>query len=164
MLIRHVYIPILREYKSNRKLSESQVKKRLEKQGWEVWRGGNIGCLRRDDIYPNVRRKYEKLRAILGQDLDLMQYLCSVHHGMPDYFCFRKGEKKFVECKLGHEQLSNGQKACFEVLMRHGYNVEVHKLVFECTKLREADVDILSGAKVVREKQERLKLHYKRRK
>jgi hypothetical protein len=158
--IRHIYIPLRRKYKSRQGLSERRIKKRLEKKGWEIWRGGFIHCIRYKDLYPNVFRKYIRLRKILGNDLEYLQYLSVVHHGMPDFFCRRKKKLKFVECKLGHEQLSERQKKCFPKLMELGYKVEVHKLVFPCTKLRIADVDLKTGEKIIREKQMRLKLHY----
>ena len=154
-LVRHRYIPLSRVYKSNRRLSERIVRQRLERAGWTVWRGGAL-AIHRDECYPNVHRKYSILDELLGEKLELLQLFCAVHHGMPDYFCHRKGEFKFVECKLGHEQLSRLQKRCIARLKAEGFTVEVHKLVFPETKLREADVDIDTHAKSVRDRQLRL--------
>ena len=140
-------IPIRKQYKSNFRLSETQIKKRLEKQGWTVWRGGYLHCTRYDELYPNVKKKY-------------LQYLCAVHHGMPDFFCQRKKEIKFVECKLGNETIKENQKKCIRKLQEYGMEVEVHRFVFKPTKIREAYLDLDSGTKKVTEKQERLKSRY----
>ena len=45
--------------------SEREIKKRLEKQGWEVWRSASINILLRNEIYPNVRKKYDPLHKLL---------------------------------------------------------------------------------------------------
>jgi hypothetical protein len=153
-----------RSYKSHRRLSENQLRIKLEKSGWTVWRGGYLNCLREDELYPNAYRKYSMLYDILEDRLDFLQYLCVIHHGMPDFLCYRKGELKFVECKLGNEQLSNAQKKCIAKLQENGFRVEVHKFVFHSTKIREANVDIISNSKEIIKKQERLKLHYKNHK
>ncbi len=88
---------------------------------------------------------------------ELLQYWSFVHHGLPDYACFRNGEFLFVECKLGHEQLSTLQKKCIGKLQNLGFTVEVHKLVEDCTKRREATVELLTGFTWVLEKQTTLR-------
>ncbi len=141
-------------------MSERELRKRLERQGWTVWRGALINILRRDELYPNVRRKYEILKELLQDHhphhFELLEYYCAVHHGLPDFLCFRNKEFLFVECKLGHEQLLPGQKICIQKLQKLGFKVEVHKLVQDCTKTRLALVDLEEGEKIVIEKQLRL--------
>ena len=166
MDVRHQYVPIRRTRRTARGLSELQLKTRLEKQGWTVWRGGQIGMTRKAEIYPNVERKYTLLIELLKRDhpdhVELLQYLCAVHHGMPDYLCYRQktNEWKFVECKYKHEQLSQRQKTCIQKLSSLGFTVEVHKLVDHQTKARNAMVNLKTGAKKVNEQQ--LKLNSKR--
>jgi len=162
--VRFLYLPIPRRYATRHGLSEKYVKRRLERSGWTVWRGALLNVLKRVEVYPNVRKKYELLVALLCEyhpgTLEEMQYLCHVHHGMPDFLSFRRGEFKFVECKLGHEQLNPGQKKCIPKLQKLGIPVEVHKVVDPCTKLREAWVDVENGEKEVVEKQLRIKMRY----
>jgi len=68
---------------------------------------------------------------------------------MPDFLCHHPAKGfRFVECKLGHEQLRDGQKRCIRRLQLLGFDVEVWKLVDACTKIREAAVDIESGARL----------------
>jgi hypothetical protein len=167
MDVRHQYIPMRRTRRTARGLSELQLRQRLEKQGWTVWRGGAIGITRRAELYPNVERKYTLLIELLAKDhaqhVELLQYLCAVHHGMPDFLCYRGkggGEWKFVECKYKHEQLSERQKTCIQKLTSLGFTVEVHKLVDHQTKTRNATVNLKTGAKNVKEQQ--LKLNSKR--
>ena len=156
------YVPVRKFPDSKRGLSEKLLKRRLEKQGWIVWRGGSFNVLRKDDIYPNVRRKYEKLRGLMKRGhFEYFQYLCSVHHGMPDFFCYRNGEFKFVECKLQYEQLSELQKVCMRKLQQMGYNVEMHKLVDYRTKTLKAGYDLNTGEKIVLQKQSTLKNYNK---
>ena len=68
---------------------------------------------------------------------------------MPDFICYRRGRFKFVECKLGHEQLSKRQKICIKKLRQYGYAIEVHKIVDPCTKVWKAIVDIDTGKRNV---------------
>jgi len=146
MLVKFIYVPIAKKYKSNRGLSERLIRKRLEGEGWEVWRGGFLHAPRME-VYPNVLKKYKRLEHLIDPaTLDHLQYLCVVHHGMPDFLCYRDGFK-FVECKLGHEQLSKVQKLCIPLLKKLGFPVEVHKMVFDCTKDRVALVNIKNGKK-----------------
>lgn len=164
MHVLHTYVPKRKSRRSNYGLSEVQIKAKLEREGWEVWRGGNIGITRRAEIYPNVERKYKRLCELLQQDypdkLELLQYLCHVHHGMPDYLCYRskggKAEWKFVECKFLHEQLSARQKTCIAKLQHLGFIVEVQKLVDHRTKTRSAHVNLSTGKKQVKEVQLKL--------
>jgi hypothetical protein len=157
-MVRHIYVPKSREYKSNRKLSEKIIKRKLEKEGWTVWRGGSLNA-HRSENYPNVIKKYSLLDTLLGEKLELLQYLCEVHHGMPDFFCHRKGECKFVECKFENEQLNALQKKCIARLMQEGYIVEVHKLTHSL--LREGYLDLETNKRVIVERQMKLKRKYK---
>jgi len=154
--IQLVYVPIGNySYKTQQGLAERQLRKRLEKQGWTVWRGGNFNLLRQqNNAYPSVRKAYEKLfqKIVVSHGapmLERLQYICSVHHGMPDFICWRRGQWKFVECKRGHEQLSARQKTCVRILQEMGFAIEVHKLVDPCTKTRDALVSFETGAKYV---------------
>jgi hypothetical protein len=145
--------------------SEEELKKRLERHGWTVWKGGLIGITRRKELYPNVERKYSRLKELLLRDfpefVEELEYINAVHHGMPDYICFRnwnhKKEWKFVECKLMHEQLSARQKICIRKLQAMGFAVEVQKLVDHRTKMRHAEVDLENKLKRIRERQTTLK-------
>lgn len=160
-VVKHIYIPITKKYRAIKGLSERQIKKRLENEGWEVWRGGSLHVLRKDYLYPNVERKYKRLAKLIDPEaFKYLQYLSKVHHGMPDFLCYRHAFK-FVECKLGHEQLSVVQKKCIRILLSKGFDVEIHKLVYGCTKDRIAYIDIENGVKTIKEKQMRMKLHWK---
>src|SRR3989344_7853452 len=98
------YFPIPLSYTTRRGLSEKYHKKLLEKHHWIVWRGSSIGNYRRTLVYPNVYRKYRYLTDLLAEfypeHLEHLFLLCAVHHGMPDFICYRNGEFKFIECKL----------------------------------------------------------------
>jgi len=150
-------VPIRREYACNTGLSERYFRRVLEKQGWLVWRGGSIDMLRRDELYPNVRRKYGKLISLLSlhhpDKLQLLQYWCAVHHGMPDFICYRKGRFKFVECKFKHEQLSKRQKLCIQKLQALGFKVEVLKFVDPSTRTIRARINYKTKEKIILEKQ-----------
>lgn len=154
------YVPMRREFPSRHGLSERELRRRLEKQGWQVWRGGLLHTSWDFESWPNVLRKYDELRGLLERHapgkLEELQYLSSVHHGMPDFICFRDGAFKFVECKLGHEALSVRQRKCIPKLQDLGFMVEVHKLVPGESRPRRARVELGSRRKVVVEKQMRL--------
>lgn len=162
MVVTFRYLPLPDRCKApshkRKGMSEREIRRLLEKRGWKVWRGSLISILRRDELYPNVKRKYELLRELLNLHhpgtFELLEYLCAVHHGIPDFLAFHSQQGfRFVECKLGHEQLSARQKACITKLQELGFEVEVWKLVEECTKLRHAEVDLESGEKRVVERQ-----------
>ena len=144
-----IYVPIRNyPYKTRVRLSEIQLRKRLERQGWEVWRGGFFHALN-EDLYPAVRRKYVRLVQLIKKKygknkLDFLCYMDRVHHGMPDLACYHPILKKFkfVECKLGYEQLSKRQINTITRLQQEGFKVEVHKLVDVSTKIRRAKVNI----------------------
>ncbi|MCX6709119.1 MAG: VRR-NUC domain-containing protein [Candidatus Woesearchaeota archaeon] len=158
-----VYIPIRKyPYKSRQGLAELQLRKRLEKQGWQVWRGGFVHAIAAD-VYPAVKRRYVQLAELITElygdkALDLLCYLCTVHHGMPDLVCYNPALKqfKFVECKLGHEGLSDRQVVTIQRLQEAGFQVEVHKLVEECTKTRKAEVNLATKEKKILEKEMKL--------
>lgn len=155
-----VYVPIRKyPYKTRHGLAELQLRKRLEKQGWKVWRGGFVHAIAAD-VYPAVRKRYLELAELIMElkgekALDFLCYLCTVHHGMPDLVCYNPAsqEFKFVECKLGHEGLSNRQVITIKRLVDAGFNVEVHKLVDDCTKTRKAEIDLIANKKRILEKQ-----------
>jgi hypothetical protein len=165
------YIPMRRyPYKSRHGLAELQLRKRLEKQGWHVWRGGFVHAIAAD-VYPSVKKKYlflaELVREIYGDSaLDFLCYLCAVHHGMPDLVCYhpQKKEFKFVECKFGHEQLSSRQVVTIKKLQDAGFVTEIHKLVDDCTKTRRAEVNLATKQKKVLEKEMTLSYYKKGRK
>jgi hypothetical protein len=155
--VTHVYIPLSREYTKNKGLSERLIKRRLEAQGWTIWRGGCLNILKRDELYPNVRKKYETLMELLTyhhpDDIEKLQYLSAVHHGMPDYLCYRNSRFLFVECKFKYEQLSEVQKQTIAKLKWMGFDVEVHKIVGAPTKARTAIIDLSNGKKEILEVQ-----------
>ncbi|MBD3318342.1 hypothetical protein GF342_00350 [Candidatus Woesearchaeota archaeon] len=155
--IRYEYVPMKKHYAQKRGLSERILRQRLERQGWTVWRGGSIHITRYEELYPNVRRKYELLIRLLDDHKpdtkEILQYYCMIQHGMPDFLCYKNGRFKFVECKLQYEQLSHRQKRCIMKLQDLGFDVEVHKLVDKRTKMREALVDMFTNCKIVRERQ-----------
>lgn len=159
-VVLHLFVPMSKVYDDNQGLSERILRKRLERQGWSVWRGGSIGIERVPDVYPNVKERYTLLSRLLekhhGDKADALRFLCAVHHGMPDFICFRDGVFKFVECKFKHEPLSGRQRKCIARLQGMGFIVEVHKLVDHRTLARECVVDLVSGHKTVMRKQERL--------
>jgi len=164
--IRHLYIPMRKAFPDRHGLAEREIKRRLEKQGWIVWRGELVGLLRHarnhpeQELYANVKKKYELLELLLNDHhpsrLDDLQYLSAVHHGMPDYLCYRQGRFLFVECKLCHEQLSRAQKFTIRRLQALGFGIEVHKLVDHRTKLRSAAVSIETNVAEIKERQLRL--------
>ncbi|MFH1642930.1 MAG: DNA polymerase domain-containing protein [Nanoarchaeota archaeon] len=156
--IKQKYIPVNKKYPTNRGLSERLIKKRLEKDGWIVWKGSLIDILKwNNDPYPNVLRKYAKLTELLRKyypnKIEELYYLNHVHHGMPDFLCYKNGEFKFIECKFLYESLSKLQKRCVAKLFELGFNVEVHKIVDHRTKTREAEVYVLNNCKEIMDEQ-----------
>lgn len=146
-------------YKTRHRLSETQLRKRLEKQGWKVWRGGFVHAFSLE-LYPNVRRWYWQLKNLICEmygepTWESLCYISYVHHGMPDFICYHPilKECKFVECKLGHEQLSKRQVLTIQKLDRLGFVTEIHKLVDPCTKTREANVDLVFKKKEILEQE-----------
>ena len=139
--------------------AEKVVRRRLEKKGWIVWRGGSLHNARRD-VFPNVKEKYRLFEHLMDRYVpgkkEFLQYLSSSQHGMPDFLCFFHGTFLFVECKFRHEQLSERQKKCIARLQKHGFHVEVHKVVTKETKVRRAVLELHTGRKHVLEQQKRL--------
>lgn len=166
-----VYVPMRNyPYKTRRGLAETQLKKRLEKHGWHVWRGGFFHAIN-GDLYPVVKRKYIHLVQLIkehynGRMLDYLSYMSAVNHGMPDYICYHPHLKqlKFVECKFGHEQLSQRQITTIHKLKERGLTIEVHKLVEPCTKTRKARVNIITKKKNILENVKPLTSYGKKRK
>ena len=151
-IVLHEYIPLKKQYDNRGGLSERILKQRLEQQGWIVWKSALIGFWESAD--PNVERKNAKLHELLDPETrEWLEYMNAVHHGLPDYICYRAGKWKFVECKLGHEQLNKNQRKCIPKLKGRGFHVEVHKLVEDCTKTRAALVQLGTREKKILEKQ-----------
>ncbi|MFH1916468.1 MAG: VRR-NUC domain-containing protein [Nanoarchaeota archaeon] len=146
---------------SRRALSERLAKKRLEKKGWTVWRGGLFSITKREEIYPSVLHKYTLLLELMEKHypgkVEALQYLCDVHHGMPDFVCYKDGIFRFVECKLIYETLSLRQKRCLKKLAQLGFPVEVMRLVDKRTMKRRAVYDVQNGRRKILECQERIK-------
>lgn len=157
VIVPHTYSPLPLRVTDRRGLAERLVRKRLERQGWLVWRGQLLLFPPAEDTYPNVRRKYDHLRALLErkvpQLLDALAFLAQQHYRIPDFLCYKVGRFKFVECKLEHEQLSERQRRCIVFLVSLGFDVEVHKVVGPETKARRALVDIIDGKRNVQERQ-----------
>lgn len=157
LTIRHLFFESHARAESRLGLSEKLLSRRLQRQGWELWRGGILHILRQGEPYPNVRRKYERLQSLLEKNLpgtfEHLQYLCHVHHGMPDFLCYRNRQFKFVECKLGYEPLRHNQRLCIRRLLELGFEVEVHTLAVPSTRRLVADHDLQTGKKYVIERQ-----------
>jgi hypothetical protein len=163
-VIQYYYIPNHNTYKDNRGLAERQIKKRLEKQHWEVWRGSLIGLTRSGkEMFPSVRRKYTRLVHLLHychpEHLEILQYISSVQKGIPDFICYRYGVFKFVECKFKHEQLSLRQKKCIRRLQSLGFTVEVMKFVDPSTRLRVLHVNHHTQERRVLSRQKALRVY-----
>lgn len=142
--------------KPRKGLSERYIRKKLERNGWTVWRGGMLHVTEHE--YPNVEKKYKKLDKILKNYscYKQLRYLSAIHHGMPDFICYKNRELKFVECKLEYETLSRRQITCISELQKLGFTVEVHRLVKECTKDRVVDMNMEFKKKLVLEAQTKL--------
>jgi len=139
--VKYVFVPLAIP-KNRRGFAEKALKKRLEKNGWSVWRAGLIGMENPYPEYPAVAKKYQQLHLLLKKycprHLEQLHYINAVHHGLPDFICMRNNKFLFVECKLVYESLSKKQKKCIALLQRLGFSVEVHKVVDERTKTRIA--------------------------
>jgi hypothetical protein len=153
----HVYVPVDTHVDVRTGLAEAVLRRRLVKQGWRVWRSDCLLWGRKQEVYPNVQFAYEELAALLDKYVpdarEYLEYMHRVHHGLPDFICFRSGTFKFVECKLEHESLQLSQRKCIPKLQAFGFLVEVHKLVDYRTKARQALVDLRTGEKHIQETQ-----------
>jgi len=152
-LVKQVYVHVPRMPSSRRGLSEKIVRRRLEKQGYTIWRGGFLYAAQTIDPYPNVLKKYQLLEKLLDKHKPMtkepLQYMCRVNHGMPDLLVFKRGKFKFVECKLIYEQLSRRQKICIRKVIALGFIVEIHRVVDDRTKAREAIINLNNGDKKI---------------
>jgi DNA polymerase elongation subunit (family B) len=141
---KEIYIPAPKKYGDYRGVSEMLVKRYLEKRGWLVWRGSLVHIAGKSHEYPNVERKYKILCDLLDTyhpDVrEHLAYICRVHHGMPDFICYRDGKFLFVECKLAYETVKTGQRICAQKLTELGFEVQIHRIVHEATKVRVAYV------------------------
>lgn len=142
--------------KNRKGFSESYIRKKLEKRGWTVWRGGYLHAQRKPNTYPNVKKKYERLKKLLGDDLNILQYICVVHHGMPDFLVYKSNTFKFIECKLGYESVKSRQKKTISVLKNLGYNVEIHRVLEHPTQKQETTLKLHKGKKTVVQKQHKI--------
>lgn len=142
-----------------RGFSEEYIRSSLERQGWDVWRGGYLHANRKPDVYPNVERRYREVERLLGDHLTILQYIGVVHHGMPDLLCYKLGTFKFVECKLGYETLRDRQRETIKALDNIGFDVELHRVVEHATKRRVANLNVDSGDRQVITRQEQLKTY-----
>ena len=148
---------------SNKGLSESFIRKKLEKQGYIVWRSEYFH-LDFAEHYPNVRKEYEKLRDLMEKHhpgmLEQLKYLNHVHHGMPDLIVFKDNAFKFIECKFNNEQLLSSQRKCISKLLELGFKVEIIKLIDPKQRIRSMEEDVLTKEKKIKEKQMKLKKRY----
>lgn len=153
-----VYIYPSKKTSQERGKSEKEIKKKLEKQGWEVWRSASINFLYNPDLFPVVLKKYQRLHMLLDayypKEKEYIQLLAAVHHGLPDFICFRQGIFKFIECKRGYEQLSDAQKICIPKLQELGFIVELHILGYLSTKTTKAILK--DGKKKIVERQQKI--------
>lgn len=158
--VKFISHPIAKRYPSYRGVSERIIRRHLERQGWQVWRGGFLHAFWNEELFPSVRRKYSLLQALMTpEQFGDLQLLSSFHYGMPDFLCYRR-EFLFIECKLGHEPLSDRQKKCISMLLELGWKVEIHALVHGCTSARRGYFDLSTGKKNIQEKQLKLKLKW----
>lgn len=160
---RHIELPFKYFSKQKKGLSESYVKKLLERKGFVVWRSEYFH-LDFTEHYYNVRKKYDRLRDLLDKFhpgvLDELKYLNHVHHGMPDFIVFKDNKFMFIECKFNHEQLMIGQRKCISKLLDLGFQVEIYKLVHPKTRARSVEEDLITRQKKIKEKQMKLKKRY----
>ena len=153
VLERNYQIPL---HPSDRKgFSEKRIRERLEDKGWMVWRGGFLHATRKREVYPNVEKKYKKLNRLVN-GLELLQYICVVHHGMPDFLCYKSGTLKFIECKLGYESLSERQRKTIAYLLKHGYKIEIHRIVEHQTKRDVSKLNIATNEREIVKEQEKI--------
>lgn len=152
-----VAYPVPHRYRTRKGLSEKMIRKKLEKKGYLVWRGAMIHT--KEHEYPNVEKKYRLLADLLEEHrpgtLEQLRYMSRMS-GMPDFFCYRDGEFKFVECKLGYECLSERQKKCIGKLQQMGFEVEVHRLVDKQTKDGIALVNLSIGTRNMIQEQKKI--------
>jgi hypothetical protein len=124
-----------------------------------VWRGGYLHAPN-VETYPNVTRKYERLLSYLPQHyVNVLQYLCVVHRGMPDLLCYKAGTLKFIECKLDYEPLRDAQKQCIVKLQALGFPVEVWRVAQANVRYRRRRLDVLTDVHERLESQEPLTPH-----
>src|SRR3989338_6006490 len=148
-------IPLHKFSKDKRGFSENFVKKSLERKGYLVFRPEFLH-LDFSDYYPNVKRKYVLLGNLLEKyhpgRYEELRYINHVHHGMPDFLCFKDGKFLFIECKLNHEPLLSGQRKTISRLFSMGFPVEIYRLVHPKVRARRMDEDVITKKRRVIEK------------
>ena len=159
-------------YQSRSGLAERIAKNYFEKSGYEVFRGQAI--LRNSinyHVYENVKRKYDRLENILLNKLGLDLYLLrnQLKKGIPDFFCFRKQDKRmfFAEIKLEHEQIKPHQLECMSILEKYGFNVVLIRIkskMYRAESIIKLQGNIeenkkLSNRKII-VKQEKIRVRY----
>lgn len=151
-------------YKTRRQLSEKLVHQYFLKKGYEVFRGtrilGHEGSLNYE-LYPNVKRKYDRLEKILYKKLGLHLWTLRelLGKGIPDFFVHKGNTSFFVEVKLEHESIKKHQLACMKLLTEFGFDsviIRVKSKPHLLKKIVEVNEDHLETVYVV-SKQERLR-------
>lgn len=81
-------------------------------------------------LYENVKRKYDRLEAILQRRLGarLEDFRKSLGSGIPDFFVHNRTESFFVEAKLEHEQVRKGQLSRIRLMEKFGFMVVVVRI------------------------------------
>lgn len=142
---------------TNRGHAETIIRRALQRDGWKVWRGGFL-ILGLQSEYERLRNKYQQAKDIVIQQHGEGMWEClstlAKYRGMPDFFCYHPilRTTKFIECKLGYEQLSTYQRRTLHVLTNWGFDVEVHVVGLPHMSAKTAVFDLLTKRKQVIEK------------
>jgi|SRR3989344_1827136 len=155
-------------YKSRHRLSERIVRNHFLKSGFEVFRGTSILGAEQSmyyDLYPNVRKKIDRLERILLGKIGLKLWILRniVSNGIPDYFIHKNGKSFFVEVKLEHESIKKNQLNCMQLLENFGFDIFIIRVkenpyrIKSVVKVTDERLNILK----VLVKQERLRKRYK---
>ncbi len=159
-------------YKSRKGLSETIAKNHFQKRGFEVFRGTMI--LGKEwsvnyGLYENVKKKYDRLEAILFKKLKMKLYdlRAELKGGIPDFFVYKLKDSFFAEIKLEHEQVKAHQFKCLKLLEEYGFKVRVLRVKSKPYRLKA--VVSLEGNmgenlqlqnRLILEKQEKMKIHW----
>jgi len=127
-------------YRSRRGLSERLANHYFGQRGYEVFRGTMV--LGREfsvnyELYENVKRKYDRLEAILTERLGLRLWVMreELTGGIPDFFVHKPGDCFFAEIKLEHEQIKPHQLQCAAKLEGFGFKVMLLRIKSKPYKL-----------------------------